>query len=787
MPHQNPMSTYYRGVSIVFLILAFSFSAAFAEVKGPSWDEMIKREKFAIDSTHRDIGVYIAQQPERIKKIEEITQHLNQEFMRLSIAFNMFDGNPVEMRNVLHQMMLVRDQGFAVIAPIKEETRNIDNLKKLLGIHLAEYNRLAHDPSIPEINTSAAEHASQIKHTAAVLDTAISILEIVPNGMEQLLARLEPRKAAIEHDLRETWKKYYIVSPSAGFFGVDAWKAARKVFRNWQGFFTYWFIPYTESLRGIVISVVTACIAGMALWVCLIFCILRLRKKYPTSSIPGNFFVCAAYFAFGLPFLITGATTSIGPLSALTFVAEILLAAGLASLGWNLRRLLANEPVMHRHNPLWTYWGIFSLGVILQLFHVPVILFSPLMILVFIVSAIYSFIIRKKNQNLLDKRINLINAWLSLVLCIITFVGWGALAILAATIWFALILNAELVIAFANSLKKLRTAGVPGNLKPAGSLIQGVAFPILFLGLFAVTILWIFLYIGGLPLVYQIIGWRVNIGYISLNIPMIIVVLAILFVTRPVVILVNASISFISNRLSGSGILREGVVKSLHAISAYVIWSLFILVSLKLLGVNVTHLAIVAGGLSIGAGFGLQELIKNSFSGLVLLFGRSIHPGDEIQLENIRGTVIRVNIRNTIMQTNDDSTIFIPNSDLVNKNIVNWTYRDPRGRAEIAVAVAYGSNTERIREILVDCASGHPGVLEEPLPYVLFWDFGENALAFRLRFWIRRPVQTRDKISSAIRFAIEKAFKEENIEMAFPQQDVHIRTADGLKPYFKPD
>ncbi|MHB8110013.1 MAG: mechanosensitive ion channel family protein [Syntrophorhabdaceae bacterium] len=746
---------------------------------------MIKREKFAIDSTQRDISLYIAKQPERIKEIDERTQHLNQELMRLSIAFNMFDGNPVEMRNALHQMMLVRDQGFAVIAPIKEETRNIDNLKKLLGIHLAEYNRLAQDPSIPEINESAAEHVSQIKNTAAVLDTAISILEIVPNGMEQLLARLEPRKAAIEHDLRETWKKYYLVSPSAGFFGIDAWKAARAVFRNWHGFFTYWFIPYTESFHGIVISVVTACIVGMTLWAFLIFCILRLRRKYPTISIPRSFFVCAGYIAFGLPFLITGAATSIGPLSALTFIAEILLAAGLVSLGWNLRRLLANEPVMHRHNPLWTYWGIFSLGIILQLFHVPMILFSPLMILVFIVTAIYSFIIRKKNQNLLDKRINLINAWLSLVLCIITFVGWGALAILTATIWFALILNGELVIAFANSLKKLR-AGIPENVKPAGSLIQGVAFPMLFLGLFAVTILWIFLYIGGLPLVYQIIGWRVDIGYISLNIPMIIVVLAILFVTRPVVILVNASISFISSKLSGSGILREGVVKSLHAISAYVIWSLFILVSLKLLGVNVTHLAIVAGGLSIGAGFGLQELIKNSFSGLVLLFGRSIHPGDEIQLENIRGTVIRVNIRNTIMQTNDDSTIFIPNSDLVNKNIVNWTYRDPRGRAEIAVAVAYGSNTERIREILVECASGHPGVLEEPLPYVLFWDFGENALAFRLRFWIRRPVQTRDKISSAIRFAIEKAFKEENIEMAFPQQDVHIRTADGLKPYFKP-
>ncbi|HOD76556.1 MAG TPA: mechanosensitive ion channel, partial [Syntrophorhabdaceae bacterium] len=161
--------------------------------------------------------------------------------------------------------------------------------------------------------------------------------------------------------------------------------------------------------------------------------------------------------------------------------------------------------------------------------------------------------------------------------------------------------------------------------------------------------------------------------------------------------------------------------------------------------------------------------------------------GDEIQLGDVRGTVMKINIRNTVVQTNDDSTIFIPNSDLMYKNIVNWTYRDPRGRAEISVGVAYGSDTEVVRDLLVRCALSHPNVLREPEPYVLFWDFGDSALVFRLRFWIRRPVQMRDKISSAIRFEIDRVFKENTIEIAFPQQDVHIRSADGLNSLPAPE
>jgi len=205
------------------------------------------------------------------------------------------------------------------------------------------------------------------------------------------------------------------------------------------------------------------------------------------------------------------------------------------------------------------------------------------------------------------------------------------------------------------------------------------------------------------------------------------------------------------------------------------------------LGIGIGNLTIIAGGLSVGVGFALQDLIKNFVSGLILLFGRSIHPGDEIQLEDVHGRVEKINIRSTVVQTNEDSTIFLPNSDLVSKKIVNWTHKDPKGRAEIIVGVAYGSDTNLIKDLLIRCALSNPDVLKEPPPYVLFSDFGDNALIFHLRFWIMHVILSRDKVRSIIRFEIDRVFKEHNIEIAYPQRDIHIRSVEGLTGYLKTD
>jgi len=765
-------------VTVVLLAVFLPAGGLLAKDKPSSFGEMIEKEKLAIESTRKDIRAYIAGQPERMGKISDRTHRLSQEMLRLFIMHNMEDDNPIEMRDMLRQLTIVRHQAEALIAPVKLETKFIGDLKRIISTHLNEYERLAADNSIPGVNESARQHITELKETIALVESAEGIVEIIPNAVEQLIARLEPRMALIEDDLKLAWKTYFLAPPySRSLLTADAWKTVKIILKNWTDFSAYWLIPYSENKNAITASLTKGAIFVIAMLGAFLAILVHFRRKYPSVPVVRYFLPFCCYAALGLPLMVIGATTGIGPLSTVSFLSEIILAAGLVSLGWNLRRLSAGDPATYKHNPLWQFWVIFAAGVLVQLFHFSALEYSPLLVFLFIVSGIYSHIRQRKDQHALDRRVLTITIWLSYVLAAATLFGWGSLSMLAATIWFAIMLNIELGAGLTGCLRKIRSATEQGA-TVAGRLAEGVVFPVVFLGLFAVTILWITLYVGGMPLVAEIIQWHVIIGYLSLNLSMIVVILAILFVTRSFVVLVNAAITFVATRF-GTGV-REGVVKSLHAISTYVIWSLYVLLSLKLIGVSVAHLAIIAGGLSIGAGFGLQDMIKNFFSGLILLFGRSIHPGDEIQLGDVRGTVMRINIRNTIVQTNDDSTIFIPNSDLIYKNIVNWTYRDPRGRAEIAVGVAYGSDTELVKDLLVRCALSHAGVLRGPEPYVLFWDFGDNALVFRLRFWIRHPVQTRDRISSAIRFEIDRAFKDNNIEIAFPQQDIHIRSAEGL-------
>lgn len=786
-PVFEPPSSFVRIAILILLLIGLMTAGggAFAQEKGTAWTEMIQKEKMPFDATKRDLKAYIHNQPERMNRISEETERLSQEAMRLSISYNLLEGNPIEMRDTARQMTILRDKALLLVAPVKGELAALGDLKKILVGHLGEYERLAADKSIPGGHEVIEQHVADVKETIALLDTASNIIDIIPNAAEQMVTRLRPRRVMIENDLEAAWKKYFLAPPFPGLFTADAWKTAQILLKNWAGFSAYWLIPYSENKNTIVSVLSKGALFSLVMLIAFAVVLAHLRRRFPSVPVVGHFLPFCCCTALGMPLIIIGITTSFGPLSMLSFPAEIILSAGLVSLGWNLRRLSSDDPATYKHNPLWPFWVVFAAGILVQLFHIPMMGYSPPLAFLFILAGVYSHVLQRRDQHVLDRKLLVITAWLSFTLAAATVFGLIHLSMLVATVWFAVALNIELGAGLWGCLNRIRELGKE-RATTARRLAEGVAFPMIFLGLFTVTVLWVTLYIGGMPLAGRIIQWHVTIGYLSLNLPMVVVVVAILFITRSLVVLVNALITFFAGK-AGEGVLGEGVVKSLHAIATYVIWALYILLSLKLIGVSVAHLAIIAGGLSIGAGFGLQDLIKNFFSGLILLFGRSIHPGDELQVENVRGTVTRINIRNTIVQTNDDSTIFIPNSDLISKNITNWTYRDPRGRVEIAVGVAYGSDTDLVKELLLNCAASHPGVLKEPPPYVLFWDFGDSALAFRLRFWVMRPVLTRDKISSAIRFEIEKVFKENNIEIAFPQQDIHIRSTEGLMPCPEPD
>ena len=218
---------------------------------------------------------------------------------------------------------------------------------------------------------------------------------------------------------------------------------------------------------------------------------------------------------------------------------------------------------------------------------------------------------------------------------------------------------------------------------------------------------------------------------------------------------------------------REAVV----TITGYVMFTIAALVALSVAGFDFSNIAIIAGALSVGIGFGLQNIVNNFVSGLILLFERPVRKGDWIQVGTTEGYVKDIRIRSTRIITFDRSDVIVPNSELISNQVTNFMLDNIRGRAIVQVGVAYGSDTEKVRRILTQVAEENELVVKDgtsPQPLVLFRGFGESSLDFELRVHLY-DVDRRLSTISNMNFAIDKAFREEGIEIPFPQRDVHVK------------
>jgi small-conductance mechanosensitive channel len=226
--------------------------------------------------------------------------------------------------------------------------------------------------------------------------------------------------------------------------------------------------------------------------------------------------------------------------------------------------------------------------------------------------------------------------------------------------------------------------------------------------------------------------------------------------------------------------IESGLQESITTIAVYVLWILGIIMALHAFGLNTTSLAVAFGALGIGLGFGLQTIFNNFISGIILLFERPIQVGDAIEINGLWAYVKKINVRSTVVQTWDNASLIIPNSEFVTNQVTNWSFKDLRLRRNINVGVAYGSDVELVRKSLLEVAEKTPRVLKHPKPDVLFTDFGDNSLVFRLRVWTL--IDYMIEVETNIRFAIDRLFRERDIVIAFPQRDLHIKTVDASFP-----
>lgn len=213
-------------------------------------------------------------------------------------------------------------------------------------------------------------------------------------------------------------------------------------------------------------------------------------------------------------------------------------------------------------------------------------------------------------------------------------------------------------------------------------------------------------------------------------------------------------------------------------IAGYIFIALGFVMALNNAGLDISSLTVLAGAVGIGLGFGLQNIINNFFSGLIILAERPVAIGDRIEVGGVAGMVTKINMRSTTVVTNDNITIIVPNSDFISTAVTNWSHGDPKVRLRVPFGVAYGSNITVLKHVILEVAVKHPAALKEPPPSLFFVGFGESSLDFELGVWTIEMAHNPLRFRSDLYYAIEQALRDNQIEIPFPQRDLHIRSGE---------
>jgi small-conductance mechanosensitive channel len=247
-------------------------------------------------------------------------------------------------------------------------------------------------------------------------------------------------------------------------------------------------------------------------------------------------------------------------------------------------------------------------------------------------------------------------------------------------------------------------------------------------------------------------------------------------------ILLANLLAYSARRVLRSRGATQGAQFALAKIVRYAVLVLGFVLAINAMGFELGALMAASAVLAVGIGFGLQNIAQNFISGVILLVEQPVRHGDFIKAGGVLGTVDDIGLRATHIITRDQVTIIVPNSALITAEVINHSRPTTNLRIRIGVGVAYGTDTEKAREVLMRVAKDEPGVMQKPPPEVRLEDFGESAMAFALYCWIEHAPDDL-RIGSALRFAIDKAFRAAGIEIPAPQRDIHVRSMpQGWKP-----
>jgi len=265
-----------------------------------------------------------------------------------------------------------------------------------------------------------------------------------------------------------------------------------------------------------------------------------------------------------------------------------------------------------------------------------------------------------------------------------------------------------------------------------------------------------------------------------------ITILTIIYVIVSTILLIFAA-KRLSNLLVSKVLSRyikdPGVEASIGTIFKYLLIVIGFITIFQTVGFDLSTLSLLAGALGVGIGFGLQNITNNFISGIIILFERPIKVSDRIEVGDINGDVQSISMRSTTVITNDNISIIVPNSEFINSQVINWSHNDKRVRFKIPIGVSYNENPDKVREIVLKAADNISGILKIPKPDLWFDAYGDSSLNFNLVIWTTEYTQRPNVLKSQVYYEVFRKFADHNIEIPFPQRDLHLKSGlDFIKP-----
>ena len=768
---------YILASALIFLSLV---ACGLGGNEADTWNDLLQGQQRELAETGKSVDQLTEDLPERLEAIQKRIYLLRSKFDRLMFYFDLRSENPLVLRDILGAIRWFEMETERMTAPFKYSgaglRRIMDNLSDL-SLKVEQELDAIEELTQPAVRSKVLAYRNDL----ASLQGHIRSLQVrLSSGLrsaESFASLLEKDRAQVEHAYNQVLATH-LLKRSISCFTTEAWFDGMDSARKWASSFGVYLLDpvglkgtgwLTFGLKIVLFSLLLSASFAVA--------VKRLRRRFEGLSGDMGLLSFGLSWSIGLGFLLAIASTGLFPSSFFSTAVTVILVRGLISLSRSLRRMLFPEAESqpHRLTPL---WAAVSVTALLEALHMPEETFIPVWAASLLILCWY-YARRTPHREGWGSIPRIIMICVTPVLALLALLGWGHLSLLSATMLLLFSLNVRLAQCFSAGLGRVGARWQrrkPDSDSPPVLNVRGLGFPLIFISLLLGSFAWVFMFVGGGALFLEVIRYRVGWDNFTFSLYRVFCIFFLLFAVRAGIAMARSAIVRLPERYRD---LDAGSVQSIDSIVTYVLWSLFFLCSLGLMGLSFRNLAVIAGGLSVGLGFGMQTIVNNFIGGLILLFGKSIQPGDLVELDNTRGYVKKVTIRNTLVQTFSGATIFVPNSLLVSQKMINWSHGDRRFRQEIKVGVAYGSDVERVTELLLESARQSPKVLSLPPPRVRFLDFGDSTLIFSLRVWIKGWADR--YADSEVRYHITRIFRENGIDISFPQLDVHVRSAEGLK------